>query len=180
MDPEATEHVAGFEALGFAPVGAYAFDPEPGRAAAVTVLLGPKADEYALVTDLVLDVVSIFGSRLFITANSAAAALPSEYLSNALRGADPDEIVRAHRRGLELLAAQGLAPDPIDRERLLEIQLSLERRCSVVASRLKGTRAPVTVRVRARKRSARRYSGEQAADRGLAGRRQPRSRSALV
>jgi hypothetical protein len=130
VDPGATEHVAAFEALGFEPVGAYAFDPEPGRAVAVTVLLGPNADEYALVTDLVLDVVSIFDSRLFITANSAVAALPPEYLSNALRGANPDEIVHAHRRGLRLLAAQDLTPDRIDRERLLETQLLLDRRCS--------------------------------------------------
>ena len=129
VDPEAAEHVATFEGLGFEPVGAYAFDAEPGRSVVVTVLLGPKGDQYALVTDLVLDVVSIFGSRLFITANSAVAPLPPEYLSNALRGADPDEIVRAHRRGLELLAAQGLVPDPVDRQRLLETQLALERRC---------------------------------------------------
>ena len=129
VDPEAADHVAAFEGLGFEPVGAYAFDADPGRSVVVTVLLGAKGDEYALVTDLVLDVVSIFGSRLFITANSAVAPLPPEYLSNALRGAGPDEIVRAHRRGLELLADQGLAPDPIDRDGLLETQLALERRC---------------------------------------------------
>lgn len=130
VDREATAHVAAFEALGFEQVGAYAFDPEPGRSVVVTVLVGPNGDEYALVTDLVLDIVSIFGSRLFITANSAVVSLPPEYLSNALRGAEPDELVRAHRRGLELLAAQGLAPDSIDGERLLETQLELERRCS--------------------------------------------------
>jgi hypothetical protein len=129
VDLEATEHVAAFETLGFEPVGAYAFDPEPGRSVVVTVLLGPDGDQYVLVTDLVLDVVSIFGSRLFITANSAVASLPPEYLSNTLRGAEPDEIVRVHRRGLELLAAQGLAPDSIDREGLLETQVELERRC---------------------------------------------------
>ena len=95
--------------------------------------------EYAVVTDLVLDVISTFGRRWFSTRNSASAPLPPEYLSNDLRGAEPNELVDAHRRGLEILGARGLTPDPISREQLLETQLSSERRCTEWA--LRGPRA---------------------------------------
>jgi hypothetical protein len=129
VDPEAEGCVAAFEALGFEQVGAYAFDPEPEHTVVATLLLGPTRDEYAVVTDLVLNVVSLFGPRLLITRNSASMSLPPEYLANDLRGAAVDELVESHRRGLELLRARGLTPGEIDGEGLVELQLSLERRC---------------------------------------------------
>jgi hypothetical protein len=130
VDPEAEGHVAAFEALGFEQVGAYAFDPGPDLTVIATLLLGPRRDEYAVVTDLVLNVVSVFGPRLLITRNSASMSLPPEYLANDLRGAAVDELVESHRRGLELLRARGLTPEEIDGEGLVGLQLSLERRCS--------------------------------------------------
>jgi hypothetical protein len=130
VDPEAAGHVAAFEALGFEQVGAYAFDPVPGKTVVATVMLGPRRDEYAVVTDLVLDVISTFGPRWLLTRNSASAPLPPEYLSSDLRGAEPNELVDAHRRALEILGARGLKPDAISREHLLETQLSSERRCT--------------------------------------------------
>ena len=129
VDPGAVKHIESFEALGFEPVGAYTFDTSSGQTVAVTVLIAPSEDEFALVTDLVLDVSSIFGSRMLLTANSGSAPLPPEYLRNTLRGAEPGELVAAHRRALELLARRGLTPDRFDRDRLVEMQFALEQRC---------------------------------------------------
>jgi hypothetical protein len=144
VDPEAAEYAAAFEALGFDAVGAYAFEPARGRTVVATVMLGQNHDECAVVTDLVLNVASTFGIRRLLTRNSGSASLPPEYLTNDLRAAQPLELVAAHRRGLELLAARGLIPDAIDRETLLETQLAVERRCAewaLLGSRTQTARA---------------------------------------
>lgn len=141
VDPEAAVHVAAFEELGFEQAGAYAFDPVRGKTVVATLLVGPERDEYVVVTDLVLVLTSLFGARVFLTRNSASASLPPEYLSNDLRGAEPRELADAHRRGLELLAARGLVPEPIDAEQVVKIQLEVERRCSEWALLGSGGRA---------------------------------------
>jgi hypothetical protein len=132
VDPQTAAHVAAFEALGFEQVGAYGFDPEPERTVVVSVLIGPGGDRYAAVTDVVFDVFSVFGRRVLVTRNSAKTSLPAEFLTNDFRGAEPAELVElvdAHERALEVLRARGLRADPIERERLVEMQLALERRC---------------------------------------------------
>lgn len=127
-DPGSAMSIAEFEALGFERIGALSVDPIPGKTVIANVMLGPRDDRYAVVTDLVLDVVSTFGERWLITRNSATVALHHECLANELRGAAPTELAEAHQSALHVLAAKGLAPDRIRTERLLEAHLELERR----------------------------------------------------
>jgi len=127
-DPGAATSIAEFEALGFERVGALSFDPVPGKTVIANVMLGPRDDRYAVVTDLVLEVISTFGERELVTRNSASLALQEACLANELRGAAPTELAEAHKSALDILAGQGLTPDRIRTELLLESHLELERR----------------------------------------------------
>jgi hypothetical protein len=129
VDPEAAEHAAAFEALAFEQAGALSFVPAPGKTVIETLLIGPEGDRYAVVTDLVLNVVSSFGGRILVTRNSALATVPPDVLGNDLRGATPAELAAAHERALEILAARGLTPDRIRPEHLVEAHVAFERRC---------------------------------------------------
>ena len=91
-DPGAATSIAEFEALGFGRIGALSFDPLPGKTVIATVMLGPQPDRYAVVTDLVLDIVSTFGARELVTRNSASIVLQHRCLVNDLRGAAPTEL----------------------------------------------------------------------------------------
>jgi hypothetical protein len=92
-------------------------------------MIGPQDDRWAAVTDVVLDVSSVFGRRVLVTRNSAESSLPEEFLTNDFRGAEPAELADAHGRALDVLRTRGLEPDPIESSRLVEMQLALERRC---------------------------------------------------
>ena len=129
VDPQTAGHVAAFEALGFQQVGAYGFEPDPGRTVVVIVMIGPQGDRWAAVTDVVLEVSSTFGKRVLVTRNSAKSSLPGEFLTNDFRGAEPAELADAHGRALDVLRTRGLEPNPIESARLVELQLALESRC---------------------------------------------------
>ena len=128
VDPGAATSIAEFEALGFERLGALSFDPVPGKTVIANVMLGPRDDRYAVVTELALDVVSTFGERRLTTRNAASIALQHEFLTNDLRGAAPTELAEAHQTALDVLAARGLTPDRIHTEQLLDAHLELERR----------------------------------------------------
>jgi hypothetical protein len=127
-DPGTTASIAEFEALGFKRVGALAVDPVPGKTVIANLMIGPREDRYAVVTDLILDVISTFDGRLLTTANWAFVNVQPERLANVLRGATPTELADAHQTALDLLAASGLAPNRIHAEELLDAHLELERR----------------------------------------------------
>ena len=128
MDPRSAAHVFAFESLGFQRVGALSFEPSPGKTIIATVLIGPGRDRYAVATDLVMTVQSVFGQRVLTTRNSGVATLPPEVLGNDLRGADAAELSDAHESALAVLRARGLKPDSLLPERLLEFHMALERR----------------------------------------------------
>lgn len=140
-DPGAIVNIAEFEALGFERIGALACDLVDGRTVIENVMTGPRSDRYAVVTDLILNVISTFDGRLLTTANFAFVNVLPERLVNELRGATSTELADAHQTALDVLAASGLAPDRIRAEELLEAHIELERRAiaQLERSRLRRT-----------------------------------------
>jgi len=128
LDPQSAAHVSAFRSLGFEPVGALSFQRSNGKEIIATVMIGPRGDRYAVATDLVMTVQSVFGHRFLTTRNSAVGTLPPEVLANDLRGADPSELCEAHESALAVLRARGVAPDTVRPEELLASHMALERR----------------------------------------------------
>jgi len=128
LDPLSAAHVSAFRSLGFEPVGALSFRQSNGKEIIATVMIGARRDRYAVATDLVMTVQSVFGHRFLTTRNSAVATLPPEVLANDLRGADPSELCEAHESALATLRARGIEPDAVRPEDLLEAHMALERR----------------------------------------------------
>jgi hypothetical protein len=109
----AEESLAAFEAEGFRRVGGHrmAF----GRTVVTsTVLVGPRGDRFASVTDRVCEVASRFGDRWLITINSGLAPLPRDFLRQEVAGGSPSALIHAHESALGLLAELGLRPDRIE------------------------------------------------------------------
>ena len=125
---EASENVAASEAIAFERVGAISFDHGSGRPVVGVVLLGPGADRYAVVTDLVVAVQSVFGHRVLLTQNSGVVPPPPECLANHLHGADVAELAAAHERALAVLRSRGLTPDRLSAERHVDLHVAVERR----------------------------------------------------
>ena len=109
----AEEALAAFEAEGFRRVGGHRMTF--GRTVVTsTVLVGPRGDRFASVTDRVCEVASRFGDRWLVTINSGLAPLPSDFLRQEVTAGSPSTLIRAHESALELLAEQGLRPDRIE------------------------------------------------------------------
>jgi hypothetical protein len=128
LDPLTAANVSAFGSLGFEPVGALSFKQGKRKEIVAMVMIGARRDRYAVATDLVLTVQSVFGHRFLTTRNSAVGTLPPEVLANDLRGADPAELCDAHESALAVLRARGIEPDTLEPDALLASHMALERR----------------------------------------------------
>lgn len=117
--------VADFASLGYRQVGAIGF-PTDGRRIVESVMIGPRGDRWAAVTDAVLAVESVFDHGRLVTRNSGMTALPPEWLDNPLRGADPAELDRSHSEVLSRLAGSAI-PVRLDPDTTTALALEAER-----------------------------------------------------
>lgn len=109
--PEAEPLVAEFEALGFRRVGGVRWRvPVHRKLVTSTLLAAPEADCYAVVTDRVWEVGSLFGDRSLTTSSSGLTPLPPDSLRQTIVRGRPAELVAAHRAAVEVLGARGLEP----------------------------------------------------------------------
>lgn len=108
--PGADELVRQFSAEGFHVIGGFRFQIV-ARPVILTVMIGPDRTRLAVVTDKVWQVVSRFGTRSLLTANSALAPLPADVLRQHVADGSPTGIVRAHDAALTILDRRSLRPD---------------------------------------------------------------------
>jgi hypothetical protein len=109
----AEEALAALEAEGFRRVGGHRMTFGT-TVVTSTVLVGPRGDRFASVTDRVCEVASRFGDRWLITINSGLAPLPRDFLRQEVAGGSPSALIHAHESALGLLAELGLRRDRIE------------------------------------------------------------------
>lgn len=122
----AEEFIVEFVRLGYEQVGALT-SPVGGHELVISLMAGPDGDRYASVTDAVVTVTSIFGSRSLVTRNSARSRMPPGMLDNPLRGADPEELDAVHSEAIALIAPYA-RPEPLDGETITSRALDSERK----------------------------------------------------
>jgi hypothetical protein len=124
----AEAEVAKFEAEGFRRVGGYSATINE-RPVIFTVMVGPDADRFAVVTDNVVQVTSRFGGRFLVTTNAAGLPMPTDLLRQ--RPAYGTHVMPVHQSAIELLARFGLRPDVLETDAdALEAAQALERRAA--------------------------------------------------
>jgi membrane protein implicated in regulation of membrane protease activity len=126
--PGAEGFVSEFEAEGFRRIGGHRWTLR-GRPVTATVLAPADRESYAIVTDRVIEVSSMFGGRTLTTINEGRAPLPADILRQTVLHGSPAELVRAHRAAVDLLAERRLRPDRFrgDSEILAVVRAAGER-----------------------------------------------------
>lgn len=128
--PEAKGAVAELEELGFRRAGEHSAELRENLVI-FSVLGGPHADRFAVVTDRVVEVVSRFGDRWLVTSNSGIAPLPDDILRQLVVVGGPMELAAAHESALDVLAQRGIRPDRFETDgELLDSALTLEARAT--------------------------------------------------
>jgi hypothetical protein len=111
--------------LGFRPV-ASADVRGPGFETIFTYLLSEDRLVYAVLTDQVATLVSVFGPRLLVTMDRGSFPTPPTELRQVIPGSEV-EMEQGHREALKVVAGAGPAPDPLEPARVFEISRDADR-----------------------------------------------------
>ena len=134
VDAGAQQDVDAFVTMGYSLAGTISFEVARTKTVRANLMIGPGGDRYAVVTDLVLVIISVFGSKTLVSRNSAMASLLPSALANDLQGASAGELARSHQAALDLLAEHGLTPDRIDTSSLVETHMEREKQSIAAAA----------------------------------------------
>jgi hypothetical protein len=77
------------------------------------------------------------GDRTLVTRNSAASPLRKAALANDIRGGSPILLAQAHETALQILAGQGLVPDELLADGVIDLVVEQERLSIEHASELR-------------------------------------------
>ena len=111
--------------LGFQIVGSV-HATGPGYETVFTYLVSSDRRTFAVATDRVQTLASLFGPRIFVTMDRASLPVPPVELRQLVT-ADLPELYDAHKRALAVISAQGYAPDHLHTARVVASAIDHER-----------------------------------------------------